>query len=97
MHTIVNLVENDCGIAFLYKTAANESLKKGYIQELKLSDFSMKHNFDFVWDKKQYLCRHYIGICKKTHVMTGIDFKNKIGNSTKRHMSPSTLGFTNNP
>lgn len=28
MHTIVNLVENDCGIAFLYKTAANESLKK---------------------------------------------------------------------
>lgn len=29
--------------------------------------------------------------------MTGIDFKNKIGNSTKRHMAPSTPGFTNNP
>lgn len=52
MHTIVNLVENDCGIAFLYKTAANESLKKGYIRELKLSDFSMKHNFDLEFAKK---------------------------------------------
>lgn len=97
MHTIVNLVENDCGIAFLYKTAANESLKKGYIRELKLSDFSMKHNFDFAWDKNSIYADITLEFAKKTHVMTGIDFKNKIGNSTKRHMSPSTLGFTNNP
>ena len=65
MHTIVNLVENDCGIAFLYKTAANESLKKGYIRELKLSDFSMKHNFDFVWDKNSIYADITLEFAKK--------------------------------
>ena len=57
----------------------------------------MKHNFDFVWDKNSIYADITLEFAKKTHVMTGIGFKNKIGNSTKRHMSPSTLGFTNNP
>lgn len=51
MHTLIQLLENDCGISFLYRIAARDGLEQGVLREVGLSDFSMQHDFDYIWDK----------------------------------------------
>lgn len=50
LHSIVSLAEADCGITFLYRAAAEESLKKGTLVEIPVSEFSIMHDFTFIWD-----------------------------------------------
>lgn len=52
MRMIVELVKNDCGISFLYKSAVNEEIEKGTLVELPLKDFKIRHDFTFVYNKK---------------------------------------------
>lgn len=52
MRMIVELVKNDCGISFLYKSAVNEQIEKGALVELPLKDFKIRHDFTFVYNKK---------------------------------------------
>jgi DNA-binding transcriptional LysR family regulator len=51
MHTLIQLLLEDCGISFLYRIAANEGLAVGQLREIRLTDFFMRHDFDFIWDK----------------------------------------------
>jgi len=52
MHTIVRLLKEDCGISFLYEIAAREEIEKGTLRVIDLQDFSMTHDFDFIWAKE---------------------------------------------
>jgi DNA-binding transcriptional LysR family regulator len=51
MHTLIRLLEKDMGISFLYRIAALEGLRNGTLREIPLSDFRLRHDFTFVWDK----------------------------------------------
>lgn len=52
MHTIIELLKKDCGITFLYKTAIEKELREKSLKQIYLSDFTMKHDFTFIWEKK---------------------------------------------
>ena len=65
MHTIIGLLQQDCGITFLYKIAVAESLKNGELQEIPLTGFSMQHDFDFIWEKGSIYTSKYESVCQE--------------------------------
>lgn len=70
MHTIIELLKKDCGISFLYKIAVKEELAKHTLKEIKLRDFSMKHDFDFIWTKGSIYAEEYEFICDELTLFT---------------------------
>lgn len=63
MHTIHELLKKDCGISFLYKTAVENELSDGRLQQIHLSDFSMSHDFTFLWSRHSVFADTYRRIC----------------------------------
>lgn len=63
MHVILELLEKDAGITFLYRTAAERGLEKGILRELELKDFQMEHDFAFIWNKGSIYGSAYREIC----------------------------------
>lgn len=59
IHTIVTLLREDCGISFLYRSAVQEEIEKGTIMEIPLSDFSVSHDFTFIWNKDSIFSNEY--------------------------------------
>lgn len=51
MHTILQMVEMDAGITFLYRAAAERAIAAGRIREIPLKDFAVAHDFTFIWKK----------------------------------------------
>lgn len=51
MPTIVELIKEDCGISFLYQSAVEEELKNNTIQQIPLTDFNIKHDLTFIYNK----------------------------------------------
>ena len=48
---MVSLLVRDCGIAFLYEAAVEQEIRQGLLKEIRLEDFSMDHEFLFLWNK----------------------------------------------
>ncbi len=46
---IKQLVEGDCGITFMYRTAATHEIEAGKLQVVELEDMKASHDFTFVW------------------------------------------------
>lgn len=65
MHVILQLLEKDAGITFLYRTAVEEGLREGLFRELKLRDFQMEHDFAFIWNKGSIYGDTFKGICRE--------------------------------
>ena len=65
MHTMISLLKRDCGISFMYKIAVAEELEAGILKEIRLSDFKMQHDFDFIWEKGSIYTDKYVAICKE--------------------------------
>lgn len=65
MHVILQLLEKDAGITFLYRTAVEEGIKEGGLRELELRDFQMEHDFAFIWNKGSIYADTYRMICRE--------------------------------
>ncbi len=65
MHTIIRLLQNDCGISFLYRIAAEKELAQGIIREIPLQDFQVTHCFDFIWEKGSIYSAQINNICQE--------------------------------
>lgn len=63
MHTIISLLRQDLGISFLYRVAVEEDLRQGTLRELKLKDFAVRHDFDFIWEKHSLFRAERIEVC----------------------------------
>ncbi|MCR4901587.1 MAG: LysR family transcriptional regulator [Butyrivibrio sp.] len=63
MHTVIQLLNLDCGISFLYKEAVTKDLESGKLAEIKLKDFIMKHDFTFIWQKDSIFSEEIRKIC----------------------------------
>ncbi len=68
MHTIIGLLKRDCGISFMYKIAVADELRTGLLKEIRLSDFKMQHDFDFMWEKDSIYTDKYIEICEELSI-----------------------------
>ena len=64
MHVILQLLEKDAGITFLYRTAVEAWIKEGVFRELELRDFQMEHDFAFIWNKGSIYADTYRMICR---------------------------------
>lgn len=65
IHTIVSLLCEDCGISFLYKSAAEQEIRQGNLCQIPLSDFKITHNFSFLWNKGSIFSEEYETIFQK--------------------------------
>ncbi|MCR4882331.1 MAG: LysR family transcriptional regulator, partial [Clostridiales bacterium] len=65
MHTIIGLLEMDCGISFLYRIAAEKQIVDNLLKEIQLEDFQMEHDFDFIWEKGSIYTEKNIEFCKE--------------------------------
>lgn len=63
MNAIKSLVELGCGVTFMYEAAVQEELEKGILQEIKLKDFKVTHDFAFIWNKGSIFSKNYQEIC----------------------------------
>lgn len=59
---IKSLVENDCGITFLYEIAAKEEIKKKRLVEIPMEDFHITHRIHFIWRKNSVFSSYYQNI-----------------------------------
>ncbi|SFR59516.1 LysR family transcriptional regulator [Anaeromicropila populeti] len=59
LHTIKQLLMQNCGISFMYKIAAQKQLTEGTLKEICISDFHVTHEFNFVWRKNSIYKEHY--------------------------------------
>ena len=62
IHTIVALLRQDCGISFLYKAAVEEDLKRGIRRQIPLEDFSVQHDFTFIWNRGSIFSKDFQSI-----------------------------------
>ena len=51
MHVILELLEKDLGISFLYEAAALQGIQNGTLRRLPLKDFELEHDFTFIWNR----------------------------------------------
>ena len=65
MHAILQMLEEDAGISFLYKAAAETLIQKGILQEISLQDFEVKHDFAFIWEKGSFYREMYGKVFKE--------------------------------
>lgn len=65
MHTIIGLMCQDCGITFLYRIAVEKELAQGSCHQLHLQDFSMEHDFDFIWVRNSIFSAEHRAICSE--------------------------------
>lgn len=49
----------------MYKTAVADELKAGVLKEIKLNDFKILHDFDFIWEKDSVYPNKYLSFCKE--------------------------------
>lgn len=52
-------------ISLMYKTAVEDELKAGVLKEIKLNDFKILHDFDFIWEKDSVYPNKYLSFCKE--------------------------------
>ena len=63
MHSILSLLQEDGGISFLYRIAAEKGLQNGSLTEIPLPGFPIRHDFDFLWEKNSIYQEKYQALC----------------------------------
>ena len=59
IQAILRLVEEDCGISFVYRKAVEKELEKGNIQEIPMQDMHLMHDITFLWRKNSIFANEY--------------------------------------
>lgn len=63
--SIISLLKQDCGIAFMYRVAAEEEIKKGTLKELNIQNLPLHHDTTFIWNKNSVFAKKYRSICEE--------------------------------
>lgn len=53
------LVQQGCGITFLYEAAVKDELKQGTLKKIDLKDFKVDHDFTFIWRRNSVFADYY--------------------------------------
>lgn len=65
IYATIRFIEENCGIAFVYKKAVEKELLEQRIKEIPLQDFSLGHNISLVWRKNSVFAPTYQSIFKE--------------------------------
>lgn len=60
IQAIKTFVEEGCGIAFLYASAAEQEIAEGKLRRIKLKDFQLWHDIMFIWRKGSIFATRYL-------------------------------------
>ena len=63
--SIISLLKQDCGIAFMYRVAAENEIKKGTLKELDIQNLPLHHDTTFIWNKNSVFAKKYREICEE--------------------------------
>ena len=63
--SIISLLKNDCGIAFIYRLAAKEELASGALKEVNIQNLPLHHDTSFIWNKNSIFSKRYRTICEE--------------------------------
>jgi DNA-binding transcriptional LysR family regulator len=63
MQAILQLLELDAGVSFLYEPVVAERIAAGKLREISLEDFSVTHEFSMVWERGSAFESTYRLIC----------------------------------
>lgn len=65
LHTIKELTKGGCGITFLYEVAVQEELENGTLVRIPLKNFSVSHEFTFIWRRGSIYADRYGDLFRK--------------------------------
>lgn len=65
IQAILRFVEEDCGIAFVYKAAVETEILAGKIQEIPMKDVYLYHDITFLWRKNSIFSKEYQTLFKE--------------------------------
>lgn len=65
IHTIIQLLLENAGITFLYEAAIQKEEEEDRIVKIPLRDYSIFHDFAFIWDKASIFADRYEEICEE--------------------------------
>lgn len=68
--SIISLLKEDCGIAFMYRVAAEEEIKKGTLKELNIQNLPLHHDTTFIWNKNSVFSKKYREICEELKALS---------------------------
>ena len=71
MQPILQMLERDAGISFLYEAVARERLRAGTLRELPLRDLQVKHAMALIWERGSVFSEAYQALCAQ--LMAEID------------------------
>jgi len=64
IYTIIQFLKESIGISFLYESAVREEINAGSLCEIPLEDFSMFHDFSFLWNRGSIFSGEYRRFCE---------------------------------
>lgn len=59
IHLIKQLVEQGCGISFMYEIAVKKEIEEGKLQIINIKDFNLYHEFNYIWRKNSVFEKYY--------------------------------------
>jgi DNA-binding transcriptional LysR family regulator len=63
IQVIKQLLENNCGITFIYEIAVKKELSEGTLRQINISNFDLYHEFNYIWRKNSVFSDYYNKIC----------------------------------
>ncbi|BAK97312.1 putative LysR family transcriptional regulator [Oscillibacter valericigenes Sjm18-20] len=64
MQAILQLLERDVGISFLYEAVARQGIQAGALREILLRDFQVEHDMALIWERGSVFAGEYRDLCR---------------------------------
>lgn len=64
MQAILQLLERDVGISFLYEAVARKGIRAGVLREIPLRDFQVEHDIALIWERGSVFAGEYQNLCR---------------------------------
>lgn len=65
MQAILQLLERDTGISFLYEAVARQGIRSGALREIPLRDFQVEHDIALIWERGSVFAGEYLKLCRQ--------------------------------
>ncbi len=67
LNVIKSLVSDGTGISFFYESVVKKELEAGHLREIELTDFTLSHEFSFLWQKGSIFTPYYQEVFRLLH------------------------------
>lgn len=65
MQAILQLLERDVGISFLYEAVARQGIRTGTLRVIPLRDFQVEHDIALIWERGSVFAEEYLDLCRQ--------------------------------